>query len=89
MPTSPLHAPEFVGSSRPIERTQPLPVVFAMQPVLGPLVDGDLCDIVVGRRAGRSVRCNVESHRVAFDVDGRERLLCAEHAAMYFPAVAL
>lgn len=57
----------------------------AMQPVLGPLVDGDLCDIVVSWGARRRY-CHADAVRAALDADGRERCLCSEHAAMYFPA---
>lgn len=59
-------------------------VLSAMQPVLGPLVDGDLCDITV-RRGGRLAHCHAEAVREATDADGRTRLLCAAHVAKYFP----
>jgi hypothetical protein len=52
----------------------------AQQPVLGPLVDGDLCDISVGREY-----CHQLAVREAVDVDGTYRLLCAEHVAKLFP----
>jgi hypothetical protein len=52
-----------------------------MQPVLGPLVDGDLCDIRVGRG-----HCGEPAERAVQDVDGRERSLCAACLRLYFPA---
>lgn len=60
-----------------IDRTSPT----AMQPVLGPLVDGDLCDIRVGRGV-----CGEPAERAVQDVDGRERLLCRACLRLYFPA---
>lgn len=60
-----------------IDRVSPT----AMTPVLGPLVDGDLCDIRVGRGY-----CGQPAVRTAFDVDGRERLLCGACVRLYFPA---
>lgn len=56
----------------------------AIQPVLGPLVDGDLCDIRMGRRY-----CHQPAAREARDANGSTRLLCAEHAALYFPTSAV
>jgi hypothetical protein len=56
----------------------------ALQPVLGPLVEGDLCDIRVGRRY-----CGHDATHEALDADGRTRLLCAEHVALYFPTLAI
>jgi len=53
----------------------------ALRPVLGPLVDGDLCGIRIGRRL-----CLAEGAREATDVDGSTRILCAQHARKYFPA---
>jgi len=53
---------------------------YATQPVLGAMVEGDLCDINVGRRY-----CSSEGIREATDADGSTRILCAEHAAKYFP----
>jgi hypothetical protein len=53
----------------------------AMTPVLGPLVDGDLCDIRVGRGY-----CGEPAERAVQDVDGRERLLCRACLRLYFPA---
>lgn len=55
----------------------------ALQPILGPLVDGDLCEIRVGHRA-----CSQDAVRECQDADGSTRLLCAEHVAMYFPSTA-
>jgi hypothetical protein len=53
-----------------------------MQPVLGPMVYGDACDIRVGRR-----QCGSElGVREASDADGRTRILCAMHARKYFPS---
>jgi len=53
----------------------------ALQPVLGPLVEGDLCDIRIGRRL-----CLSEvGVREATDADGRTRILCALHVRKYFP----
>lgn len=54
-----------------------------MQPTLGPLVDGDLCEIRVGRRY-----CGHDATRECVDADGRTRLLCAEHVELYFPTIA-
>ena len=55
--------------------------VLPLQPVLGPMVYGDACDIRVGRtQCGSEVGC-----REAVDVDGRTRILCAMHARKYFP----
>lgn len=45
------------------------------------LIAGDLCDITVGRRY-----CQAEASSAAVDADGRIRILCVEHTAMYFPA---
>lgn len=56
----------------------------ALRPVLGPLVEGDLCDIRVGRR-----HCHRDAARECVDTDGRSRLLCAEHVELYFPAAAI
>lgn len=54
---------------------------FALQPVIGPMVYGDLCDIRVGRR-----QCGSElGVREAHDADGRTRIICALHARKYFP----
>jgi len=59
-------------------------LTLPMRPVLGPLVEGDLCDIRVGRR-----QCGSElGVREAVDVDGRHRILCALHAGVYFPVGA-
>lgn len=54
----------------------------AVQPAIlaGPLVDGDLCDIRVGRRL-----CAQDAVIEALDADGRHRLLCAEHRDALFP----
>jgi hypothetical protein len=52
----------------------------ARQPVLGPLVDGDLCDIRIGRGY-----CGADGVRESTDVDGTDRILCAEHVAKLFP----
>jgi hypothetical protein len=58
--------------------------VLATQPVLIPeLVDGDLCDIVIGRRY-----CGAEAAAAAFDADGSMRILCADHRDRYFPGSA-
>jgi hypothetical protein len=52
-----------------------------MQPVLGPMVYGDACDIRVGRRqCGSELGC-----REAIEVNGRTRILCAMHVEKYFP----
>lgn len=59
-----------------IDRVSPT----AMAPVLGPLVDGDLCDIRVGRGI-----CGQDAERLVLDVDGRERLLCTACVRLYFP----
>lgn len=56
----------------------------AMQPVLGPLVDGDLCDIRVGRGI-----CGQDAERLVLDADGRERFLCPACVRLYFPAGAV
>jgi hypothetical protein len=57
-----------------------------VQPVdLGPdaLVYGDLCDyLAVGRY------CHQDAFTLALDCDGRERTLCADHAARFFPGDA-
>jgi hypothetical protein len=45
------------------------------------LVDGDLCDITIGRRY-----CLETAVSVAVDADSRIRILCAQHTAMYFPS---
>jgi len=53
----------------------------ALQPVLGPMVYGDACDIRVGRR-----QCGSElGVREAHDADGRTRIICALHARKLFP----
>lgn len=53
----------------------------ALQPVIGPMVYGDACDIRVGRR-----QCGSElGVREAHDADGRTRIICALHARKYFP----
>jgi hypothetical protein len=44
------------------------------------LIAGDLCDITVSRRY-----CQLEATTAAVDADGRIRILCAHHTAMYFP----
>lgn len=44
------------------------------------LVEGDLCDIVTSRRY-----CQQEGAAMAADADGRVRILCAHHAALYLP----
>jgi len=54
--------------------------IYATQPLLGPMVEGDLCDIRIGRHY-----CGHEAAREAIDADGSTRILCAEHAAKYFP----
>lgn len=54
----------------------------AMTPVLGPLVDGDLCDIRVGKGW-----CHQPAVREAIDVDGSARLLCRSCVRLYFPTV--
>jgi hypothetical protein len=54
----------------------------ALQPVLGPMVEGDTCDIRIGRRMCLSEVGVREAH----DADGRTRIICALHAAKYFPA---
>lgn len=56
------------------------PELYATQPALGALVYGDLCDITVGRRY-----CGQDATREAVDADGSTRILCAHHAALYFP----
>ncbi len=57
----------------------------AVQPTLGPLVDGDLCDLVVGG-LGRGRRyCHAPAVREARDADGSTRLLCERHTAELFP----
>lgn len=55
----------------------------ASQPALlvGPLVDGDLCEI-----RGLLRYCGQVGVTEARDADGSVRVLCAEHRAMYFPA---
>lgn len=57
----------------------------AQQPRLTgePLVDGDLCDVTVGRRY-----CQDHATSVAVDADGGTRILCAYHTAMFFPTSA-
>lgn len=60
----------------------------AITPVLGPLVDGDLCDIVVSPFGQRRRYCHADAVRAVVDTDGRERCLCASHTAEYFPGVA-
>jgi hypothetical protein len=55
--------------------------LYATQPLLGPLVDGDLCDIKVGRSY-----CGADGVHETTDADGSSRILCALHAAKYFPA---
>jgi hypothetical protein len=54
--------------------------LWAQTPTLGPLVDGDLCDIRIGRHY-----CHAEGAFMATDADGTERILCDEHARKYFP----
>lgn len=44
------------------------------------LVDGDLCEMRVGRRY-----CGQEGVVEAVDADGTVRVLCAEHRALLFP----
>lgn len=54
---------------------------MTLQPVLGPAVLGDACDIRVGRQI-----CGSEvGVREAVDADGRTRILCSLHVAKYFP----
>lgn len=60
------------------------PRVHPSHPVLGPLVDGDLCDIRVFRN-GKSTYCHQTATHAAIDVDGTPRLICAQHTAQYFP----
>lgn len=57
--------------------------VQAVQPAIlaGPLVDGDLCEIRLGRRY-----CHQDGVVEARDANGRHRVLCAEHRDLYFPA---
>jgi hypothetical protein len=55
--------------------------LYAVQPLLGPLVDGDLCDIRIGRGY-----CHQPAVREVSDVDGRSRLLCTTHEQKLFPA---
>ncbi len=54
----------------------------AQQPAIlaGPLVEGDLCEI----RQGRGL-CAQPGDIEARDANGRVRVLCAQHRAMYFP----
>jgi len=54
---------------------------YALQPVLGPMVCGDACDIRVGQRYCGSELGVHEAH----DTDGRTRILCALHARKLFP----
>jgi len=58
---------------------------MATQPTLSsePLVEGDLCDIVINRRY-----CGEHATSAAVDADGSLRILCAHHTAMYFPTSA-
>lgn len=56
----------------------------ARTPELGPMVDGDLCDIRV-REGGRFVYCLQAGVQAAMDADGATRILCATHKAKYFP----
>ena len=49
----------------------------AIQPRLGAAVDGGHCGI---RRCGSD-----QGVREATDADGRTRVLCASHVAVYFP----
>jgi hypothetical protein len=53
----------------------------ALQPVLGPMVEGDLCDI----RVGRTMCLSEIGVREAHDADGRSRIVCAMHARKLFP----
>jgi hypothetical protein len=55
--------------------------LYAVQPLLGPLVDGDLCDIRIGRSY-----CHQPAVREASDVDNTTRLMCEQHVSKYFPA---
>lgn len=61
--------------------------INAMQPVLGPLVDGDLCDIIVGGLGRNRRYCHQPAVREVSDADGATRPLCADHIAEYFPTV--
>lgn len=54
--------------------------LYAVQPLLGPLVDGDLCDIRIGTRY-----CHQPAVREVSDANGATRLLCTTHEAKYFP----
>jgi hypothetical protein len=60
----------------------------AVTPVLGPLCEGDLCDIVVSPFGQKRRLCYQDAVRLVTDADGRERCLCASHATLYFPAAA-
>jgi hypothetical protein len=54
--------------------------LYATQPLLGPLVDGDLCDIRIGTRY-----CHQPAVREVSDANGATRLLCGGCEAKYFP----
>lgn len=54
------------------------------QPHIGPMVEGDLCDIRVGR-----TYCHQDAVTEAVDANGATRILCAEHLAKYFPTTAI
>lgn len=50
-----------------------------------PVQDFDLCDITIPTRDGRKRYCGAQAVNAAIDVDGRTRLLCADHVAVLFP----
>ena len=60
----------------------PTTILSPMSPILGPLVEGDLCNI---RTHGGRRYCGQDAVREAIDCDGRSRLLCESHTAMLFP----
>lgn len=53
----------------------------------GFLVDGDLCDISLCTSDGSRRYCQEHATSAAVDVDGRTRILCARHTALYFPSL--
>ncbi len=56
-------------------------------PILGPLVDGDLCTASVGGIGCSRRYCQEPAVQATMDVDGTEHMFCAVHVAFYFPAV--